>query len=419
MGFSMNCRGGIIVILPLAITALCLFWHTSSRYCGICHEFETALLSVRWVLLLWITVWGGSLFLLKFNANDLPLIGLLLIAIAVCFIGDTASQPTANAIIFLAGVTLGKGTRVFLGKGEKWPPVPKRSESGKSAVRNFLIGLVVLLAFSSWWHLDMTNNLYQGPRWMGLWTDPNIYGMLMGAGFGLAVGLLLGRQKIDLKRQKLLHVVLFIAAAMIGTGLIFSYSRGAWIGTVVGLLYMAKVCGRFKWRFVLPGIFVVAVVIYFFWHSTADTDSWYLKRLDLSRPSAQHRVAAWRGAFQIIRDHPFGVGWNNAVDAYEKNYLPHEGGAGAITMNSYLMLGTELGLPALVCFLVLIHLKFKPKAADPLQIACRAGSLVLLVAFWFDGGLFELPTAAVFWILLELGTSDSTTNKAYKSLASP
>jgi hypothetical protein len=28
---------------------------------------------------------------------------------------------------------------------------------------------------------------------------------------------------------------------------------------------------------------------------------------------------------------------------------------------------------------------------------------MLLVAFWFDGGLFDLPTAVVFWILLELG----------------
>src|ERR1019366_421744 len=33
--------------------------------------------------------------------------------------------------------------------------------------------------------------------------------------------------------------------------------------------------------------------------------------------------------------------------------------------------------------------------------ACRAGALTMLVAFWFDGGLFDLPTAAVFWILLE------------------
>ena len=38
-----------------------------------------------------------------------------------------------------------------------------------------------------------------------------------------------------------------------------------------------------------------------------------------------------------------------------------------------------------------------------LQMACRAGALVFLVAFWFDGGLFTLATASVFWILLELG----------------
>jgi hypothetical protein len=38
------------------------------------------------------------------------------------------------------------------------------------------------------------------------------------------------------------------------------------------------------------------------------------------------------------------------------------------------------------------------------------------VACWLDGGLFDLPTAAVFWILLELGTSVSTVEFGAKSL---
>ena len=38
---------------------------------------------------------------------------------------------------------------------------------------------------------------------------------------------------------------------------------------------------------------------------------------------------------------------------------------------------------------------------------CRAGAAVLLVGFWFDGGLFKLATAAPFWILLELGREES------------
>jgi hypothetical protein len=38
-----------------------------------------------------------------------------------------------------------------------------------------------------------------------------------------------------------------------------------------------------------------------------------------------------------------------------------------------------------------------------LRTVCRAGAIVLLIGFWFDGGLFKLPAAATFWILLELG----------------
>ena len=42
---------------------------------------------------------------------------------------------------------------------------------------------------------------------------------------------------------------------------------------------------------------------------------------------------------------------------------------------------------------------------DLLSATCHAGAMVLLVGFWFDGGLFKLPTAATFWILLELGAA--------------
>jgi hypothetical protein len=103
------------------------------------------------------------------------------------------------------------------------------------------------------------------------------------------------------------------------------------------------------------------------------------------------------------------------------------------------MLGTELGLPGLLCFVAYVGLALKaesrkqkaenqnaktgdshgpvltqpssifhPPSSNSLAVACRAGALVLLVAFWFDGGLFDLPTAAVFWVLLELGAEVGT-----------
>jgi hypothetical protein len=48
------------------------------------------------------------------------------------------------------------------------------------------------------------------------------------------------------------------------------------------------------------------------------------------------------------------------------------------------------------------------------RVACRAGAIVMLVGFWFDGGLFNLATASVFWVLLELGAEDSS-NKVIRA----
>jgi hypothetical protein len=388
--------------LPLAIVAVCLFVHVLNCESGVFRELQATLLALQWMLLVCIAVWCGTFFFLTFSRSDSPLIGLLLIAIVAYFINYLKTSQGVDAIILLSGVTLGKGVRVLLSHSRRRePPLTDKTvidQSVLSCASAFIIELVILLAFTSWWHLDMAN-AYHGPRWTGFCDNPNIYGMLMSAGVVLAVGLLAGR-------QKLLQAILSVAAGMMAVGLLFSYSRGAWLGVAVGLLYLGKAKSKFKWRFVLPVVFVVGSAVWFFWSSTPDTSPWYLKRMDLSRPSAQHRVVAWKAGFEIIRDHPFGVGWNKAVETYDKHYSPPENGAAAITTNDYLMLGTQLGLPALICFVTYIYLKFKPKATDSSHVACRAGVLVLLVAFWFDGGLFDLPTATVFWVLLELGTSD-------------
>jgi hypothetical protein len=480
------------VALPLAVVSVCLFGYFLNSQSEIFLEFQAALLLVEWMLLVCLAIWCGTFIFLSFCQKDIPLIGLLLIAIAVYFIGYDASSRATDALILLAGVTMGKGTAFLLNSGKLSPLTPALSHpmgegeynparvTRRPSLVTFLVGLVMLLAFGSWWHLDVANNFYPaGVRWTGLWDNPNVYGMLMGAGLALTIGLLAqnlkseklkaeiedkwtesGNQKTltdssprpsprlamrggnllrflrifaakgavgDL-RSLSLRIVLFVAAGMMGVGLFFSYSRGAWLGTAVGLLYLAKAHGKFKWRslkFLLFSVFCFLFLIFgvcFFWHSTSDTGPWYLKRMDLSRASAQHRVAAWRGAVQMMRDHPFGVGWNKAVETYEKNYSPPEGGAAAITTNDYLMLGTQLGLPGLICFISYVALRLRspkskvqsPKSGngasldighwtlDSPQVACRAGALAMLVAFWFDGGLFTLATAAVFWVLLEL-----------------
>jgi O-antigen ligase len=154
---------------------------------------------------------------------------------------------------------------------------------------------------------------------------------------------------------------------------------------------------------------ILLSVVFCFWNSTSDDASWYVKRLDFGRPSVQHRLAAWKASLKIMRDHPLGTGWNNVVKIYQDSYFPPENGAAAILTNDYLRIGTELGIAALLCFACNIffclfsnHRIMKNKV--DIQAVCLSGSCVFVITFCFDGGLFKLPTATLFWVLLELGS---------------
>ncbi len=136
--------------------------------------------------------------------------------------------------------------------------------------------------------------------------------------------------------------------------------------------------------------------------------------------SWRNRVAAWEGALRMAAEKPwFGLGWGRPEAAYDHFYRERKVAEGAaIQMNDYLMLGATLGVPALACFGMYFWLCLgrglpmdnsqSPMAGKEgwLRATCRAGAIVLLVGFWFDGGLFKLATAAVFWVLLELGRED-------------
>jgi hypothetical protein len=154
----------------LVITAFCLFKFVLRPQSNFLREFEMVMFQVEWMLLICIVIWCSVFLFLIFDLNDLLLICLLLVAIAACFIGDAASLST-NVITLLFGVMLGKSAFILL----------QRDKDGNgSEFRIFLVGLVALLTFSSWWHLDIATGNYHGPRWMGLWDNPNTYGMLMG-----------------------------------------------------------------------------------------------------------------------------------------------------------------------------------------------------------------------------------------------
>jgi O-antigen ligase len=263
-------------------------------------------------------------------------------------------------------------------------------------------------------------------------------------------------------------IVYLVSAGLMGRGLLHSYSRGAWLATFCGSAYLfgnlrhrnahlatalsprppggegeslscASCVSWFNKNWFSLSAILLSVVVLSFWHYRAT--EWYPARRAFSVTNTldstwRDRVAAWECALQITAEHPcFGAGWNQPERLYRRYYfLPEVSGSAGIRLNDYLLLGATLGIPALFCFGMYIWLSLKqksevrsqkseigsqdlrsdlrPPASDLLSATCRAGAIVLLIGFWFDGGLLRLPTAATFWILLELGAATMQKNAA-------
>ncbi|HTY86464.1 MAG TPA: hypothetical protein VMB80_03290, partial [Candidatus Acidoferrum sp.] len=183
-----NWRGGIKVMLALTIVAFCLFEFVLRRQSGVLGEVEAALVEMQWMLLVCLAVWCGTFSLLAFSTNDLPLIGLLLLAVVAYFNGHAAS-PGTDTITLLAGVTLGRGAAYLLKSkkptttGGQLPLLSEgaaeievrsqKPEAGNNGVALIVFVFVVLLTVASMWRPDGVLVFgYRGnARWDGPWDN--------------------------------------------------------------------------------------------------------------------------------------------------------------------------------------------------------------------------------------------------------
>ena len=355
-------------------------------------------------------LWLGALVMLAFARYELA--------------SETASQST-QVPIFFASVIFGKGISVWA----RW-----RSDEFERRVIFLNILLVCFLAGAALWQPKTTLEFqyHNTPRWSGIWDNPNLYGLLMGTGLTLAFGLLLHNSQFT-KFQKLWILFCAVSMALTGDGLLKSYSRGAWLGTICGLVYLVSgfwirdsQLSHISWL-KRNCILVPVTLIFIFILALAQFQKPYhpvakrvFSAVNVNDFSWRNRFAALEVTLQIIAEHPWlGAGWNQPEPLYEHYYLPSKlDESAAIEMDDYLMLSATLGIPALFCFGMYLWLsqgknfgasgqETELAALDWLPKICHAGAIVLLVGFWFDGGLFKLATASTFWILLELGAAQS------------
>jgi O-antigen ligase len=186
-----------------------------------------------------------------------------------------------------------------------------------------------------------------------------------------------------------------VAAPFILNTIVLCNSRGATLGIVVsGLAAIMLVPRRYRLRI---GAAVIAGGLLFA-HLTDDT---FVERQltllsDERDSSSQGRIDTWKGAVELIEDHPFGSG-GGGFDALSPKYIPEivdaYGGEPRTVHNTFLIVATDWGLQGLICFFgflgaTIISLHRIRRETTDLTIS--------LQAFAIESALLGFLMAAVF-----------------------
>jgi O-antigen ligase len=206
------------------------------------------------------------------------------------------------------------------------------------------------------------------------------------------------------------RIAVTVACVLQLGGLAVTFSRGAWIGFVIGAIAVLILAYR-------PYILVAAAAVIVAWFAAPQV---FIQRLLFSFSSAYAaksntglgRVWRWEAALQHIADKPLlglGLGLFGGTAAYMYGYW------GIWVDNFYLQMGAEGGLVLLVLFLWLLLRGGKGlvrgyrDARDPYPKALAAGMLgafvAVIVADFFEADWETLAVGVLFWFLAGLVTS--------------
>lgn len=274
---------------------------------------------------------------------------------------------------------------------------------------------------------------HSAERMAGAWSEPNTFGCLCGVGLVLAIAqyLSLFSQQCGPRERWFrygIHLFFPPLIALTLIGLIGSYSRGAWVATVFALLFWwIRIRSPTRKRPNVPIVVInpvslvslcaifIGMVVFACWQ-LRDSQVLPVRRamsiFNRDDFSWQNRLSAWTGSLQIIVDNPFGNIRDDCEELYTAYYLPSDTvESSAIHSNSLLLAVANLGLVNTALLLVYVGTFFRPSDATNVDQArnqiLKAGfssaAVIVLISFWFHGGICELPKGALFWVLLEGG----------------
>ncbi|MFH1644782.1 MAG: O-antigen ligase family protein, partial [Candidatus Omnitrophota bacterium] len=204
------------------------------------------------------------------------------------------------------------------------------------------------------------------------------------------------------------RILLLVLGGVLSYCLIFTQSRGAWLGFIVSLFVLAIL----KSRKLLVVFLILAVLSPFVLPDFVKQRFSDFTTINQSTGTVWERLKLWQGTAAMIKEHPFlGFGTNT----YTKNfpsYKPVDYADVRYTHNSYLQMAAEIGIVGsgvLIVFLILLLITaFKGVSYCPkgnfrdLYIGLIAGMTGFLFHCGVDTHFFSVTLSAFMFFCLGL-----------------
>lgn len=251
-------------------------------------------------------------------------------------------------------------------------------------------------------------------RAYGSFPHPNILGEFLSVGLLLTVALYLRALK-PLERSLLL-----IAAIMITTGNILTFSRSAWLGFLLGLSLLITLVFWRSSSFVRRNLLMMSTVILttFFLHLSLFPDlllTRFSPEAKLETRSIEERERGYRDAFRLLKNHGIaGVGIQTFADRVRNEVDARRPGLAYQPLhNAPLLILTETGIAGLLAFLILItsilkgilkNLRNLPRGHLPVWtlVSLPLLTTILLPSFADHYSWTLVPGILLFWSTIGL-----------------
>ncbi len=240
------------------------------------------------------------------------------------------------------------------------------------------------------------------------------------------IPIFLGLIALNLFRSWKIKILLWLAVIIQCIYLLKTFTRGAWIGCLIAVLFMAfyfikKYTFRVKILCLTTSACLLMVVLYFpnFLEPQLKYDILTKLKFDqginsriksisqITHGPNLERIRLWKESFRMIKDYPLtGCGLNN-YSVVGRNYKSFDYG-GTYPHNSYLQKTAEIGIFGLLAFLFVLFSFFKigilhlSKHKNYLVLGLLAGILAFLVQAFFDTHFYTLQLVVLFWYMVGL-----------------